>query len=109
MRTSKDEDDLSGLVHAALLISSEGGEFTTEVKRMFAYGKPMTDEMHAHMIEELGDALWGITKACSHLGVSLKRVAEKNIDKLALRFPDKFSGEAALARADKGGLGHRES
>jgi hypothetical protein len=41
--------------------------------------------------------------------VSMRKVAQNNIAKLQARFPDKFSGAAAEARADKGGLGHRES
>ena len=69
----------------------------------------MSEEIHAHIVEEVGDLLWYVALAAEHLGVSLNQIAKKNIEKLQLRFPEKFSGEAALARADKGGLSHRES
>lgn len=108
MRTSPEEDDLSGLEHAAFGFT-EWGEFASEVKRMRFYKKPMTEEMHKHMCEEVGDALWYIAKACEHLHVPLAQIARENIAKLAARYPEKFSPAAAEARADKGGLGHRES
>lgn len=109
LRTAPAQGQLDGLVHACEGFFTEGGECMTEVKRMHQYGKAMTPEIHQHIVEEVGDLLWYVALAAEHLGVSLHSIAQQNIAKLALRFPDKFSGEAALARADKGGLGHRES
>lgn len=108
MRTSPDEDDLSGLEHAAFGFT-EWGEFASEVKRMRFYKKPMSEAMHAHMCEEIGDALWYIAKAANHLHVPLSQIARENIAKLQKRYPEKFTTAAAEARADKGGLSHRES
>lgn len=109
LRTAPEQDQIAGLVHAGEGLFTEGGEYMGEVKRCHQYSKPLTNEMHDHMVEEIGDVLWYAALACHHLGVSMERVAQKNIAKLQLRFPEKFSGEAAEARADKGGLGHRES
>jgi NTP pyrophosphatase (non-canonical NTP hydrolase) len=103
------EDLASNLNHAALGLTTEVGEFVSEVKRIVRYGKACTPEMHDHMVEELGDVMWYIAIAAETLGVRMEEMAEKNIDKLRLRFPDKFSNEAAEARADKGGLPHTES
>lgn len=94
------------LVHAALGIATEGGEFTTEVKRAAIYDKPITEEAVEHMVEELGDVLWYVALAAESLGVPLNRIAEKNIAKLRARFPDSYSNEA---RADKGGVDARNS
>lgn len=58
----------SNLQHAILGLMTEAGEFATEVKRRFAYGKPMTDEMQAHMREELGDICWYVPLALYALG-----------------------------------------
>lgn len=58
----------SNLQHAILGLMTEVGEFATEVKRRFAYGKPMTDEMQAHMREELGDICWYVPLALYALG-----------------------------------------
>lgn len=159
--------------HAVLGLITEIGEFATEVKRHVIYGKPLTDEMKAHMREELGDANWYVPLALLALGmeslpdISTRDQAElanyveladlalmlnlmsatisgyvvepkssdryeiagyllmivmcidkaallldttgdqlraENIAKLRLRYPDKYSDEAAEARADKGGL-----
>lgn len=109
-RTAKQFGDLpKDLTHAALGIATEGGEFATEVKRAFIYGKEITDEMRAHIVEELGDTLWYIALAATHLEVNLSDLARLNIEKLAKRYPEKYSDQAAEARADKGGLDARTS
>lgn len=105
IRTAKLFSDLGqDLAHAALGLTTEVGEFTTEVKRISIYRKEMTPEMRAHMLEELGDTLWYIALACEHLGCPMDRIARDNIDKLRKRFPEKYTDQAAEARADKGGL-----
>lgn len=109
-RTAKPMPDLAAdLAHAALGIATEGGEFTTEVKRAAIYGKPITDEMRAHMAEELGDLLWYVALAAEKLGIPMSAMARDNIEKLRKRFPDAYSDAAAEARADKGGLDARSS
>ena len=59
--------DLGGyvdnLMHMAAGISGEAGEVLDIVKKAFAYGKPID---RAHLIEELGDAIFlgsGLSKA----------------------------------------------
>lgn len=110
MRTAKMFDSAPmNLVHAALGICTEGGEFTSEVKRIAIYGKASNVEMIEHMIEELGDLMWYIALAADSIGVSMEEMARLNIEKLQLRYPEKYSDIAAEARADKGGLSARES
>lgn len=99
----------SNLVHASLGIATESGEFTTEVKRIARYGRPLTPEAREHMIEELGDILWYIAIAAEALSTNMEHLAKENIAKLRKRFPEKYSNEAAEARADKSGLSARES
>lgn len=103
------ETQKEGLVHCALGLTTEAGEYTTEVKRVAIYGRDVTEEMRLHMIEELGDTLWYIALACAHLDIKLGQVMQQNIDKLRKRFPGKFTEEAAEARADKGGVDARHS
>jgi NTP pyrophosphatase (non-canonical NTP hydrolase) len=111
MRTAKVAEDtiLAGLIHASLGLATETGEYTTCVKRIARYGKPLDEAMHRHMLEELGDTLWYIALACETLGTSMRSVAAMNIEKLKLRFPETYSNDAAEGRADKGGLDARES
>lgn len=97
------------LLHAQTGMTTELGEFASEVKRMAFYDKPLTAEMLTHMREELGDILWYLALAATATGTHLSEIAANNIAKLQLRFPEKFSTAAAEARADKDGLSHRES
>lgn len=109
-RTAKQFPELPmNLTHAALGIATEGGEFTTEVKRAAMYGKEITDEMRAHMAEELGDLLWYVALAAENLGIPMAAMARDNIAKLQKRFPEKYTDAAAEGRADKGGLDARSS
>lgn len=110
LRTAKSFNHLAtDLTHAALGLATEGGEFSTIVKRGAIYNRPFTAEDIEHMAEELGDTLWYIALACEHLGVTLNTAAERNIAKLAKRYPTSYGDQAADARADKSGLGPRES
>lgn len=96
-------------VHAALGLTTEVGEYTTEVKRMAIYSKPLDEDRRKHMAEELGDVMWYLAIAADALGMQLGDIAQANIDKLQLRFPEAYSDEAAEARADKGGVDARNS
>lgn len=97
------------LNHCQIGLHTEAGEFATVVKRHIFYGKPLTEEMLANAKEELGDAMWYLAIGAEALGTTLEQLAIDNIAKLRARFPDKFSTEAAEARADKGGLDARSS
>jgi NTP pyrophosphatase (non-canonical NTP hydrolase) len=109
-RTCKQFGQLpADLAHMSLGLATESGEFTTVVKRAAIYDKPIDAQAKGHMLEELGDILWYVAGACSHLGESLEEVAANNLAKLKLRFPEKYSNEAAEGRADKGGLDARSS
>jgi NTP pyrophosphatase (non-canonical NTP hydrolase) len=59
------------LEHACLGLATEGGEFTTTVKRVAIYGKAISPEFIKHMREELGDTLWYVAIACDALDFDL--------------------------------------
>lgn len=86
------------LLHAALGMSGEAGEFLDAVKKTFIYNKPLDVE---NAKEELGDQLWYIALACRTLNVSFEELMQENIDKLAKRYPEKYTDEDAITRADK--------
>lgn len=100
---------LQALMHCSLGFSTEAGEYTTEVKRAMIYGNPLSDKMKKHMLEEIGDLLWYAAYACAQLDAPLSKVMSNNIEKLRIRFPDKFTQFHAEARLDKGGLDARNS
>lgn len=98
-RTEKPLPDMDArLMHAALGMADEVGEFAKAIKGQFAYNKPYAI---ANLEEELGDLMWYIALACNATGLNMGRVAERNIEKLKLRYPEKYSDAAAIARADK--------
>jgi len=69
------------LIHAALGLTSEAGEFCDALKKAFAYGRDLD---RLNLAEELGDLMWYIGLACDALGVTLQSVCEANIAKLQL-------------------------
>lgn len=59
------------LNHAILGLATENGEFTTTVKRIAIYEKPLTADFIGHMREELGDLLWYVAIACDALELDI--------------------------------------
>lgn len=98
MRTAKRVDETFDLMHAALGLSGEAGEFADAVKKHTVYGRPLN---RGNAIEELGDLLWFVALGCETLGVTMAEVAEQNIDKLKLRYPDQYEDLLAHKRLDK--------
>jgi len=52
------------------------------------------------VIEELGDILWYVAVYAHDIGVDLEEVAERNIEKVAKRYPNGFSAEASINRKE---------
>lgn len=99
MKTAKDMGSFrENLIHAALGLASDSGEFVDAVKKHCIYGKELD---RANCIEELGDILWFVALACNTLKVDMLDVMDSNIRKLNKRYPGKYTDQAAIARADK--------
>jgi NTP pyrophosphatase (non-canonical NTP hydrolase) len=83
------------LLHAMIGMATESGEFQDMMKKHIYYGKEIDK---TNLKEELGDLMWYIGLACSELGVSLDEIMQINNDKLAARYGDVFTEDAALNR-----------
>lgn len=83
------------ILHAMLGINTEAGEITDAIKKYLIYGKPLDD---TNLIEEAGDLMWYISLLLRSLNISYENVWQRNIDKLKVRFPEKFTEEKALNR-----------
>jgi NTP pyrophosphatase (non-canonical NTP hydrolase) len=83
------------LVHSMIGLATEAGEIQDMMKKHLFYGKEID---RTNLVEELGDVMWYVGLACSELGVTLDEVMAKNNDKLAARYGDVFTEEAALNR-----------
>lgn len=83
------------LLHAAIGLCTESGEFLGMLKKHIYYGSPI-DPTNA--VEEIGDASWYQRIALDELAVSQAEMLLINVRKLRARFPNKFTEESALNR-----------
>lgn len=83
------------LLHAAMGLATESGEFMDMLKKHIFYGRPL-DLVNAR--EELGDTMWYVGLAVDVIRTTLNEVMTTNIKKLQLRYPEKFTEERALER-----------
>ena len=98
LRTAKPLDPEGNLSHAVMGLCGEAGEFADCIKKHLIYGQPLN---RANALEEIGDLLWFIALACKALDVPMEHAAQMNLDKLAMRYPDRYSDTLAAARLDK--------
>lgn len=83
------------LLHAAMGLATEAGEFVDALKKHIFYGKPLD---HTNLVEELGDSSWYERIALSALETSFLSMLERNVYKLQARFPEKFTEHNAVNR-----------
>jgi len=96
-RTIRTEMGPSAMMNHALHgMVSEVGELHGLHQKVYQ-GHPMDDE---HAKKEVGDALWFIAEYCTAHGWELDEIGRMNIDKLMARYPDGFSEEHSLHRAE---------
>ena len=88
MRTAKPMEPADDLMHAVYGVSGEAGELADAVKKHQVYGQPLNVD---NVMEELGDLMWYVALACNAIGVPMEHIAQMNIDKLAQRYPDKYT------------------
>jgi len=88
----KPHDDL---LHSAMGISTEAGELLDNVKKTTFYGKPLDV---VNLKEELGDMFWYAALLCNYLDTSFEEVMSANIDKLKVRYPEKWTHDKAINR-----------
>lgn len=83
------------LLHVAMGLATEAGEFVDALKRRIYYGKEID---RTNLVEELGDVSWYQRIGCAELEEGLISMMERNVAKLRRRFPDKFTEHSALNR-----------
>lgn len=92
------ENREKGLNCAAMGIAGEAGEVIELVKKHQHHRKPLD---LGQLQKELGDVLWYLAHACNVMGFTLEDVARMNVAKLRARYPEGFTTEASIARADE--------
>lgn len=91
----------ASLMHSCVGVAGEGGEVLDLAKKVWVYGKPLSEEMRQKFIEEIGDMMFYEAVLLAQLGIHPDQVRAANVAKLLKRYPEGYSDAAAQARADK--------
>lgn len=84
------------LLHGAMGLVTESAEFLDGLKKYFFYGKPLDT---TNLKEECGDLFWYLAILADEMGeANFTNMLQQNIAKLKVRYPEKFSEEAAQQR-----------
>ena len=83
------------LLHSNMGLVTEVGELMDALKKWAIYGREMD---RANVVEEVGDILWYISLALKAVDSDFEDAMERNINKLTVRYPNKFTEEKALNR-----------
>lgn len=81
--------------HMVLGMVTEAGELADAFKKNLAYGKPID---WVNVKEEIGDLMWYVANFCVMHGFDLEEIFQITIDKLKIRYPEKFTSESAINR-----------
>ena len=85
------------LLNSALGLCGESGEVADLVKKHRFQGHDIDVE---HIAKELGDVTWYLAVGAYSIGYDLEKILQMNVDKLKARYPDGFSTDRSLHRAE---------
>jgi NTP pyrophosphatase (non-canonical NTP hydrolase) len=97
LRTSNIETKEGLLLNGALGLAGETGEVVDHIKKYFFQGHTLDKNL---LVKELGDVCWYIAILAKALNVDLETIMVCNIDKLKKRYPNGFSFEDSIHRAE---------
>ena len=85
------------LLNGVMGLNGEAGEAIDIVKKHMFQGHPLDRE---HIAKELSDCMWYIAVAAEGCGYTLEEIVNMNVEKLRKRYPDGFTTENSLHRAE---------
>jgi NTP pyrophosphatase (non-canonical NTP hydrolase) len=85
------------LIAGALGTAGEAGEYAELIKKHIFHGHDIDLEKATL---ELGDVIWYLAFSANTLGIPIEEILEKNIEKLAKRYPSGFSQEDSKNREE---------
>ena len=99
LRTAQTDKFLASdlLINAALGLCGESGEVADLVKKHRFQGHDLDFD---HVAKELGDISWYLAVGAYSIGYDLEKILQMNVDKLKARYPDGFSTDRSLHRAE---------
>jgi len=93
--TARLEPAILNNLHYTMGLATEVGELLDVFKKHIAYGKPID---WVNVQEECGDFLWYFFNFLRINGFDFEEILQKNIDKLYVRYPEKFDADKANNR-----------
>lgn len=90
-----DEIAYERIQHGVIGVGTEAGELLDQLKRHMFYGQPLD---LTNLVEECGDVLWYLNLILTACWSSFEQAMEKNIAKLAKRYPGGYSDYHAVNR-----------
>nr|DAO98431.1 MAG TPA: NTP-PPase-like protein [Caudoviricetes sp.] len=100
LRTASGYRSDSLLLNGVMGLCGESGECIDIVKKAMFQGHTLDRE---HLAEELGDVAWYLAVTAKGLGYDLESIMQRNIDKLAKRYPEGFETERSTHREERQG------
>ena len=99
LRTAQTEEltHIELVMNAALGLCGESGEVADLVKKNRFQGHDLDLD---HVAKELGDIAWYLAVGAYAIGYDLKTILQMNVDKLKARYPNGFSTDRSLHRAE---------
>ena len=99
LRTAQTDKFLASdlLLNSALGLCGESGEVADLVKKHRFQGHDLDFE---HIAKELGDIAWYLAVGAYAIGFDLESIFRMNKEKLEARYPDGFSTDRSLHRAE---------
>lgn len=88
-------DKVADNLHMVLGMVTEVAELADALKKALAYGKQVD---WVNVEEEIGDLMWYVANFCRINGLDFEDILERNINKLRVRYPEKFTHQAANNR-----------
>lgn len=85
------------LLNGVMGLNGEAGEAIDIVKKYMFQGHPLDRE---HIAKELSDCMWYIAVAAEGCGYTLEEIVNMNVEKLRKRYPNGFTTENSLHRAE---------
>lgn len=84
------------LQHALYMSCAEVGEIHSLFQKKYQ-GHDISRE---HLVKEIGDVCWALAELCTVCNINMDEVARTNIEKLQARYPNGFSADKSLNRAE---------
>lgn len=78
-------------------LCGESGECMDMLKKYMFQGHSLICEK---LVYELGDVAWYLAISAAALGYDLETIMQMNLDKLKIRYPEKFEAKLSVERKD---------